>query len=111
MSKSKNNGVDPQALIDEYGADIARFFMMFTAPPEQTLEWNDAGVEGAAQRGAAGRQPQAAIRQVAGAKHAGNEAGAAKLAARGKDRNLPGFSLRCQGCGLHVVRPEFQTKS
>ncbi|MFN7085074.1 MAG: leucine--tRNA ligase [Burkholderiales bacterium] len=48
MSKSKNNGVDPQALIDEYGADIARFFMMFTAPPEQTLEWNDAGVEGAA---------------------------------------------------------------
>ena len=48
MSKSKNNGVDPQALIEEYGADIARFFMMFTSPPEQTLEWNDAGVEGAA---------------------------------------------------------------
>ena len=48
MSKSKNNGVDPQALIEEYGADIARFFMMFTAPPEQTLEWNDAGVEGSA---------------------------------------------------------------
>ena len=46
MSKSKNNGVDPQALIDEYGADIARFFMMFTAPPEQTLEWSDSGVEG-----------------------------------------------------------------
>jgi leucyl-tRNA synthetase len=46
MSKSKNNGVDPQALIEEYGADIARFFMMFTSPPEQTLEWNDAGVEG-----------------------------------------------------------------
>ncbi|MEK6592847.1 MAG: leucine--tRNA ligase, partial [Pseudomonadota bacterium] len=48
MSKSKNNGVDPQLLIDEYGADIARFFMMFTAPPEQTLEWSDSGVEGAA---------------------------------------------------------------
>jgi leucyl-tRNA synthetase len=47
MSKSRNNGVDPQALIEEYGADIARFFMMFTAPPEQTLEWSDSGVEGA----------------------------------------------------------------
>ncbi|MDP2239652.1 MAG: leucine--tRNA ligase [Burkholderiales bacterium] len=46
MSKSKNNGVDPQALIDEYGADIARFFMMFASPPEDTLVWNDAGVEG-----------------------------------------------------------------
>jgi leucyl-tRNA synthetase len=48
MSKSKNNGVDPQALIEDYGADIARFFMMFTAPPEQTLEWSDSGVEGSA---------------------------------------------------------------
>jgi leucyl-tRNA synthetase len=47
MSKSKNNGVDPQALINEYGADTARLFVMFAAPPEQTLEWNDAGVEGA----------------------------------------------------------------
>ncbi|MDO9314152.1 MAG: leucine--tRNA ligase [Burkholderiaceae bacterium] len=47
MSKSKNNGVDPQALIDEYGADTARLFVMFASPPEQTLEWNDAGVEGA----------------------------------------------------------------
>ena len=47
MSKSKNNGVDPQALIEQYGADTARFFMMFAAPPEQTLEWSDAGVEGA----------------------------------------------------------------
>ncbi len=46
MSKSKNNGVDPQALVDEYGADTARFFMMFAAPPEQTLEWSDSGVEG-----------------------------------------------------------------
>jgi leucyl-tRNA synthetase len=48
MSKSKNNGVDPQTLIEEYGADIARFFMMFTSPPEQTLEWSDSGVEGSA---------------------------------------------------------------
>jgi leucyl-tRNA synthetase len=46
MSKSKNNGVDPQAIIDEYGADTARLFMMFAAPPEQSLEWSDAGVEG-----------------------------------------------------------------
>jgi leucyl-tRNA synthetase len=47
MSKSKNNGVDPQAIIDEFGADTARLFMMFAAPPEQSLEWSDAGVEGA----------------------------------------------------------------
>jgi leucyl-tRNA synthetase len=47
MSKSKRNGVDPQSLIDKYGADTARFFMMFASPPEQTLEWSDAGVEGA----------------------------------------------------------------
>jgi leucyl-tRNA synthetase len=47
MSKSKSNGVDPQELIDRYGADTARLFVMFASPPEQTLEWNDAGVEGA----------------------------------------------------------------
>nr|MCU0923231.1 leucine--tRNA ligase [Burkholderiaceae bacterium] len=47
MSKSRNNGVDPQELIDKYGADTARLFTMFASPPEQTLEWNDAGVEGA----------------------------------------------------------------
>jgi leucyl-tRNA synthetase len=47
MSKSKRNGVDPQSLIEEYGADTARFFMMFASPPEQTLEWSDSGVEGA----------------------------------------------------------------
>jgi leucyl-tRNA synthetase len=46
MSKSKMNGVDPQAIINEYGADTARLFMMFTSPPEQSLEWSDAGVEG-----------------------------------------------------------------
>jgi leucyl-tRNA synthetase len=47
MSKSKNNGVDPQALIDQFGADTARLFTMFAAPPEQTLEWSDEGVQGA----------------------------------------------------------------
>ncbi len=47
MSKSKNNGVDPQELIDLYGADTARLFMMFASPPEQSLEWSDAGAEGA----------------------------------------------------------------
>jgi leucyl-tRNA synthetase len=47
MSKSKNNGVDPQALVEEFGADTARLFTMFAAPPEQTLEWSDEGVNGA----------------------------------------------------------------
>jgi leucyl-tRNA synthetase len=47
MSKSKNNGVDPQALVERYGADTARLFMMFAAPPEQSLEWSDEGVDGA----------------------------------------------------------------
>ncbi|HXZ55742.1 MAG TPA: leucine--tRNA ligase [Burkholderiales bacterium] len=47
MSKSKNNGVDPQDLIEKYGADTSRLFMMFASPPEQSLEWSDSGVEGA----------------------------------------------------------------
>ncbi|MDQ7015275.1 MAG: leucine--tRNA ligase [Gammaproteobacteria bacterium] len=47
MSKSKGNTVDPQGLVEQYGADTVRLFTMFTAPPEQSLEWNDAGVEGA----------------------------------------------------------------
>ena len=46
MSKSRNNGVDPQALIEKYGADTARFFIIFTSPPTQSLEWSDEGVEG-----------------------------------------------------------------
>jgi leucyl-tRNA synthetase len=46
MSKSKNNGVDPQALVERFGADTARLFIMFAAPPEQSLEWSDEGVEG-----------------------------------------------------------------
>jgi leucyl-tRNA synthetase len=48
MSKSKNNGIDPQLLIDQYGADTVRLFAMFASPPDASLEWNDAGVEGAA---------------------------------------------------------------
>lgn len=47
MSKSKNNGIDPQSVINQYGADTVRLFIMFTSPPEQTLEWSDSGVEGA----------------------------------------------------------------
>ena len=47
MSKSRNNGVDPQVIIDAYGADTARLFIMFAAPPDQQLEWSDSGVEGA----------------------------------------------------------------
>jgi leucyl-tRNA synthetase len=46
MSKSKNNGVDPQSLVEQYGADTARLFMMFASPPEQTLEWSEEGVQG-----------------------------------------------------------------
>jgi len=82
MSKSKNNGVDPQDLIDRHGADTARLFVMFASPPEQTLEWNDAGVEGAhrflkrvwgfaaghaatLQRATAGNLSQAALRAEA----------------------------------------------
>ena len=47
MSKSKNNGVDPEALVKKYGADTARLYTMFTSPPESTLEWSESGVEGA----------------------------------------------------------------
>ncbi|QKL03975.1 leucine--tRNA ligase [Pseudomonas sp. NY5710] len=47
MSKSKNNGVDPQSMIDQYGADTCRLFMMFASPPDASLEWSDSGVEGA----------------------------------------------------------------
>jgi len=48
MAKSKNNGVDPQTMVDKYGADTVRLFSMFAAPPEHSLEWREAGVEGMA---------------------------------------------------------------
>jgi len=48
MAKSKNNGVDPQSMVSKYGADTVRLFSMFAAPPDQSLEWNEAGVEGMA---------------------------------------------------------------
>lgn len=48
MSKSKNNGIDPQAMVEKFGADTVRLFSMFAAPPEQSLEWSEAGVEGMA---------------------------------------------------------------
>src|SRR5690606_5842397 len=48
MSKSKNNGVDPQTMVGRYGADTVRLFSMFAAPPDQSLEWNESGVEGMA---------------------------------------------------------------
>ena len=48
MAKSKNNGVDPKLMVDKYGADTVRLFSMFAAPPDQSLEWNEAGVEGMA---------------------------------------------------------------
>ena len=81
MSKSKNNGVDPQAIIDAYGADTARVFMMNTAPPEQMLEWSDDGVKGAARF----------LRRLwayAHAQHAALAAGAAALDVKGLDARL-----------------------
>ncbi|OZI59748.1 leucine--tRNA ligase [Bordetella genomosp. 11] len=75
MSKSKNNGVDPQSLIDTLGADTARLFVMFASPPEQTLEWSDSGVEGA----------NRFLRRLWSHGWAQRESVAAGLAARGVD--------------------------
>jgi len=74
MSKSKNNGVDPQALVDEFGADTARLFTMFAAPPEQTLEWSDEGVQGASRF----------IKRLWKAVHDPREPGAAGAARQGR---------------------------
>ena len=89
MSKSKNNGVDPQELIDRYGADTARLFVMFASPPEQTLEWNDAGVEGA----------HRFLKRVwaFGAKHAAALSAAADV---GGDLSAPAKALRRE---VHLV--------
>jgi leucyl-tRNA synthetase len=92
MSKSKNNGVDPQALIEEYGADIARFFMMFSSPPEDTLLWKDAGVEGAARflrrLWAFAYEEQDALRSGAQASRAQAAWGNASTEERGKRRAI-----------------------
>ena len=79
MSKSKNNGIDPQAIIDQYGADTARVFMMFAAPPDQSLEWSDAGVEGA------NRFLKRVWRLVAGFLEKGNSASTIDTANLSKD--------------------------
>jgi leucyl-tRNA synthetase len=75
MSKSKRNGVDPQELIETYGADTARFFMMFASPPEQTLEWSDSGVEGAYRFLKRVWAFGFAIQEQAEGRHAGNAGG------------------------------------
>ncbi len=73
MSKSKNNGVDPQELIEQYGADTARLFIMFAAPPELTLEWNDAGVEGSFRFLRRVVEPRHEAERPAHGRHAGHE--------------------------------------
>jgi leucyl-tRNA synthetase len=92
MSKSKNNGVDPQDLIEKYGADTARLYTMFTAPPEATLEWNDAArrrqLPLPAPRVELRRQAQAGIGPGAG--RPGFRQGRAGAAPRGPHRAAPG---------------------
>jgi leucyl-tRNA synthetase len=85
MAKSKNNGVDPQALVDTYGADTVRLFSMFAAPPEQSLEWSEAGVEGAwrfLKRLHAGVQAHVAAGAVPGKRPEGLEGAARELRTR-----------------------------
>jgi leucyl-tRNA synthetase len=85
MAKSKNNGVDPQELVDRYGADTVRLFSMFAAPPEQSLEWSDAGVEGAwrfLKRLWAGVQAHVADGTLPGQRPAALEGEAAELRCR-----------------------------
>ena len=89
MSKSKNNGVDPQEMVDKYGADTVRLFSMFAAPPEQSLEWNEAGVEGCARF----------LRRV----WAWAEKLAAQLAMRGRPQAVAAAHL---GDGLRRTRRE-----
>ncbi|HEU0276748.1 MAG TPA: leucine--tRNA ligase [Rhodanobacteraceae bacterium] len=95
MSKSKNNGVDPQLMIDRYGADTVRLFSMFAAPPDQSLEWNEAGVEGMARFlrrfwrevvNIAGSPPTVSLPPLAGegARKADGGAGAGTLSAAQK---------------------------
>jgi len=86
MSKSKNNGVDPQMLVEKYGADTVRLFMMFAAPPELTLEWSESGVEGA-QRFLK-RLWKAAVEHAAAGKASALDVGALVDGQRGLRRQL-----------------------
>jgi leucyl-tRNA synthetase len=86
MSKSKNNGVDPQSLVEKYGADTARLFMMFAAPPEQTLEWSDEGAQG----------QYRFLRRLWSAVHAHLAAGPALAGARPSPGSAAGRALRRQ---------------
>src|SRR5205823_13244295 len=84
MSKSEGNGVDPEGLIERFGADTARLFMMFASPPEQTLEWSDEGVQGASRF--IRRLWHAVYEHVAAGPAGGREAGAPA----GRHPRLPG---------------------
>jgi leucyl-tRNA synthetase len=111
MSKSKNNGVDPQTLVDKYGADTARLFMMFAAPPEQSLEWSDDGVQG--QYRFLRRLWKAVLRscrrrsRAAAAAHGTDPAGARAAsngtpdAGQGDDGHRPSPHLQYRHCGRH----------
>jgi leucyl-tRNA synthetase len=95
MSKSKRNGVDPQELIETYGADTARFFMMFASPPEQTLEWSDSGVEGAYRF----------LKRVWAFGHATYEKGARLELHESRNSSLAPFSCRATPAGHAAGRP------
>ena len=91
MSKSKNNGVDPQSMVEKYGADTVRLFSMFAAPPDQSLEWNEAGVEGMA------RFLRRLWRDVSA--HA-----EAKATAQGQNAAGEGAARRCAGSSTRPSR-------
>ena len=106
MSKSKNNGVDPQALIDQYGADTARLFMMFASPPEQTLEWSDAGVEGATPLPA----PGVGVRVRADAARDDCRQAAGSRTARKRTRRCAAKSTRsCKQANYDLQRIQYNT--
>jgi leucyl-tRNA synthetase len=89
MSKSKNNGVDPQMLVEKYGADTVRLFMMFAAPPELTLEWSESGVEGA----------QRFLKRLWKAAYEHTAAGKAPALAGGGPGGPQAFHPRARGAG------------
>jgi len=92
MAKSKNNGVDPQTMVDKYGADTVRLFSMFAAPPEQSLDWNESGVEGMARF--LRRLWAQAHRHVADGGHGSpSAAGAGRAGAAGDVSTLDGSAL------------------